>query len=565
MQSNEHLPVERFALNSLGVGVLTVDAEGRVVSLSGWAEKLTGWSAGDAIGQPVQEVFSLTTDLLAAEVDLEIEHRDPAAEPVREDGLLVRSDGRTVPIEYTVTRLPDGAQIDAQVVIAFRDTGDRRLMALQIARIASHDQLTGLLNRQAFVEHIEQAIADGSTTFLMFMDMDQFKLINDTSGHEAGDDLLLWVSALLREAVGSKDVLARLGGDEFAILLRRPTLRKTLDFVEALQDRLRQFCFTWDGKTFSVSASFGVVLVSAELRTASRALSAADQACYMAKDRGRGSVQVYRRDDADFAQRRDEMSWVGRINQELNSGKSRLFGQQIVPLSRRASRGLSFEVLLRLGGSGGTLQPPGDLIRAAERFGLMSTVDRWVVRNALKTLRCFSEDALRRTSRCFINLSGLSLRDASVLDCIRAQLAETGIPPHKLCFEITETAAVENLEQARWLIQELGSIGCKLALDDFGTGAASYGYLRDLPVQYLKIDGSFVEAMSTTSLDRALVESINQISHLLGMETIAESVSDFETLGRLRDIGVDYVQGFWISHPQPAENLARVAMEGPMA
>jgi Amt family ammonium transporter len=283
----------------------------------------------------------------------------------------------------------------------------------------------------------------------------------------------------------------------------------------------------------------------------------------MAKDRGRGSVQVYQRDDADVAQRRDEMSWVGRISQELNSGKSRLYGQQIVALSQRASGGLSFEVLLRLGADGGRVQPPGDLIRAAERFGLMNTVDRWVIRNALRTLRSFSDEALRRTSRCFINLSGLSLRDASVLDFIRSQLAETGIPPHKLCFEITETAAVENLEQARWLIQELGSIGCKLALDDFGTGAASYGYLRDLPVHYLKIDGSFVEAMPTTALDRALVESINQISHLLGMETVAESVSDFETLGRLRDIGVDYVQGFWISRPQPVENLARVATEGP--
>ena len=562
MASGMNHQVEQLALTSLGVGTITTDADGTVTSMSASAEALTGWSAQDACGQKLERVFSLTTDFLTAEVRLEIDSIDPGTEPQPEDGLLLRRDGQTLPVEYAVTQLPGDDGQPRGVVVAFRDVGDKRLMTLQIARVASHDQLTGLLNRQAFVEHIDTAMGSRTTHVLVFMDIDQFKLVNDTAGHEAGDDLLLWVSALLREAVSARDVLARLGGDEFALLLQRESMRQALDFIETLQHRLHEFCFTWERSTFTVSASFGVVSLGPDLRSPSGALSAADQACYMAKDRGRGAIQVYQRDDISVAKRRSEMNWVGRISQELNSGRARLYGQQIVPISRRATRGLSFEVLLRLGAAGGRVKTPGDLIRAAERFGLMSTVDRWVIRSALRTLRSFSDEALRRTSRCFINLSGLSLRDASVLDFIRAQLAETGIPPHKLCFEITETAAVENLEQARWLIQELGSIGCKLALDDFGTGAASYGYLRDLPVHYLKIDGSFVEAMQTTALDRALVESINQISHLLGMETVAESVGDFETLGRLRDIGVDYVQGFWISRPQPVDNLDRVATEG---
>ncbi len=547
------------AMTSLGVGLITTDADGHVTFVNPVAEDITGWPRAEAEGKALERVFSLAAegeDEGTGSTQQQEKARDEDRRQI-EEGMLMRPGGHLVPVEYAITsmRTDDGPVVG--LLIVFSDRRDKRLMALQLERLANRDPLTGLLNRQAFLAHMGEMVrtARSSDQVLVVMDVDQFKLINSSSGHEAGDDLLQWVAALLREAVGPRDVLARLGGDEFAVLLASGGINGAIAFAKRLRQRLREFCFSRGGKNFTMSVSLGLAPLSSAFTSPSQALSAADQACYMAKEHGRGGVKLYEPEDAEVAQQIDDMNWVTRISSELNSGRTRLYGQPIAPLSEYAETGLQFEVLLRLGGEGGEMQTPGNLIRAAERYGLMPSVDRWVIRTTLETLSRLPESKLREINRCFINLSGLSLHDDTVLDFIRTHLADSRVPPHKLGFEITETAAVGSFEQARWLIQELGSIGCRLALDDFGTGHASYGYLRDLPVQYVKIDGSFVEAMATSDLDRCMVESINQISHVLGIQTVGESVGNSDALERIRAAGIDYGQGFFIARPKPIEEV----------
>jgi len=547
------------SLASIGVGVIVADVDGRVGFLNPVAESLTGWSLELARGEPLECVLQLSHDVCGPAVALPEPEQAGGDEalPQCEEALLVRRDGARLPVEFSITQLrgEDGGATGLAVV--FRDVSEQRMIAVQLARVTTHDLLTGLLNRTGFLDHLEQALdrsRDGQESVVCFLDLDQFKLVNETCGHTAGDDLLEWVAARLREAVGEDDVAARLGGDEFAILLRGRSLDQAARFAARLQELLGEFVFSWEDKSFAVSACVGVAPVSAEFAGAGDLLAAVDHACYMAKDSGRGSIQVWERGDAEVARRVEEMAWVARINQKLQGGEVRLYAQPIRPLSVMSLEGLQFEVLMRVLEPGGTaVRDPGQLVRAAERFGLMPMVDRWVVRSTLQALRRLDGNGLRRVSLCSINLSGLSLRDGSVLDEIREQLAETGIPPQKLCFEITETAAVRNLQQARWMIQELGSIGCKLALDDFGTGVASYSYLKELPVHYIKVAGQFVESMLTSSLDSAMVESINQISHLMHMQSIAESVGSRELYDRVRAIGIDHAQGFWVGMPRPLE------------
>jgi len=546
------------AVGSLGVGIIVAGSDGNVTFLNSVAEQLTGWVSDEAIGRRLDVVFRLS-DAHDVEADADGEWCGR-----REEAMLQVRDGGRFPIEYSLTQVHDTSGRSQGLVIVFRSISERRLLTLHLTRAASHDRLTGLLNREAFLSHLEEAIEEsrrgGKQRFLLFLDVDQFKLVNNTCDHAVGDQLLLWVAELLRELVDERDVVARLGGDEFALLVGRPALAEGVCFAERVQRRLGEFLFTWEDMSFTVSAGIGVTPVGPEFASAAQLLSAVDHACYMAKDKGRSGIQVYEHGDAEVARRRAEMSWVSRINHRMGSGKVRLYAQPIRPLSTTALPGLQFEVLLRMVEEDGSLRAAGDLVQAAERYGLMPTIDRWVVRTSLRALRDLANDGIDRVHLCSINLSGLSLRDDTVLDTIRNELAATGIPPHKVCFEITETAAVKSLAQAKWLIQELGSIGCNLALDDFGTGVASYSYLKELPVNYLKVAGSFVESMVTSPLDRAMVESINQISHLLGVETVAENVDSRELFDQVRAIGVDHAQGFWVGMPRPLEEACRVGV-----
>jgi diguanylate cyclase (GGDEF)-like protein/PAS domain S-box-containing protein len=559
---SEHAAI---ALAGMRIGVIVTDAGGLVCHLSPDAERLTGWTVDEAVGLALEQVLCLASDEDGGDhaVLAEGEARLAAEQGIGalEEGVLVRRDGQRVSVEYSIStvRAPGGEAVES-LVVGLRDIGDKRLMSLQLARAACRDPLTGLLNRQAFFGYVAEALHErltsGSSSVMAFMDVDELKLINNTCGHRAGDELLDWIAALLRETVGARDVVARLGGDEFAILFDNQDLDGAVATIETLQRRMSEFCFTRGDKSFMMSASFGVAELTREFSTVSDLLSAVDQACYMAKDTGRGGIQIYQSDDLAVVQRLDEMNWVAHINHELRRGRSLLYAQHIHRLDPAGADEIRLEVLLRLTGPDGQILEPGDLIRAAERFGLMSTIDRWVIRSTFELLAELPEQVRRRVARCFINVSGLSVKDSALLDFIRDQLAEHGIPPQMICFEITETVAVQSFEVARWFIQELGSIGCGLALDDFGTGAASYAYLRDLPVDYVKIDGSFVDAMASSELDRKMVESIHQICHLLGIRTVAEAVGNEEVLGLLEGIGIDYAQGFFFDRPAPMAALA---------
>ena len=553
----------QVTLASIGDGVLATDERGCVKYLNPVAEKLTGWDRASALGRRLPEIFHL------AGQESELEDIDGLLHRCLEQGqsfrladrvTLERQDGRSYAIESTCApiRALDGSIVGA--VLVFQDVSDKRLMALQLAHQATHDELTGLLNRQAFDGHLQRALEEAralaNTHALCYMDLDQFKVVNDTCGHLAGDELLCRITALLQDSMRDTDLVARLGGDEFAVLLSRCTLADAERRVNEFHQTLQQFRFNWRDKTFTVGASIGIVPITRAFRTVAHLLSAADHACYAAKDKGRNRVQVYQEDDATFVRRHGEMNWVVRIQRTLEENRFRLFSQQIQPLSPKAPPGLYFEVLLRMAEDDGRIHLPSDFLRAAERYGLMRAIDRWVIRNAIQTLREQPAPFLDLLQLCAINLSAVSLGDEGFLDFFAGELAASGVPASKLCFEITETAAIENLGQARRLMGQLAARGVRFSLDDFGTGMSSYSYLKELPVSFLKIDGKFIKDIVTDSLDRAMVESINQVGHVMGVQTIAEGVTSAAVVERLRLLGVDFAQGNWISPPRPLVSAA---------
>jgi diguanylate cyclase (GGDEF)-like protein/PAS domain S-box-containing protein len=547
----------RVTLASIGDGVVATDGEGRVKYLNKVAESLTGWPAGEAVGRPLAEVFHLLDEAggpgIAALVQRCLDGGDSFH--LAERITLERRDGRRYAIESTCSPIRHADNRTVGTVLVFQDVSDKRLMALQLAHQATHDELTGLLNRQAFDAHLQRALEESRTQAvthaLLYMDLDQFKVINDTCGHLAGDELLCRVTTLLQDSMRDIDLVARQGGDEFAVLLPRCSLAEAERRARGFHRSLQTFRFTWREKTFKIGASIGLVPITAELRTVASLLSAADHACYVAKEKGRNRIQVYQEDDAAFVRRQGEMSWVIRIQETLEQDRFCLFSQAIQPLSEAAARGIYFEVLLRMVEEDGRIHLPSDFIRAAERYGLMRSIDRWVIRECIRTLKAQPGSFLDLLATCSINLSAVSVGDESFLEFLEEEIAASGVPPQKLCFEITETAAIENLAQAGKLLSRLSARGVRFALDDFGTGMSSYSYLRDLPVSYLKIDGRFINDIVTDPLDRAMVESINQVGHVMGIQTVAEAVSSNAIVERLRLLGVDYAQGHWISPPRP--------------
>jgi Amt family ammonium transporter len=552
----------QVTLASIGDGVLATGADGKVRYLNLVAENLTGWSAAEAVGRPLSEVFHLVDETGAEGVDSLLRRCREEGRSLRlvERITLERRDGRRYAIESTCSPIRDGDGAHIGTVLVFQDVSDKRLMALQLAHQATHDELTGLHNRQAFDTQLQRALEetrrDDVTHVLCYMDLDQFKLINDTCGHQAGDELLRRVASLLQDSLRANDLAARLGGDEFGVLLPHCSPAEAERQITGFHRSLQGFRFTWRDKSFPVGASIGLVAINREWKTVAHLLSAADHACYAAKEKGRNRIQLYQENDATFIRRHGEMNWVLRIQQNLEQDGFCLFAQSLQPLSPRAARGVYFEVLLRMVDLDGRIHLPGDFLRAAERYGLMPSIDRWVVRRSLETLVKQPPPFLDLLHTCSINLSAFSLGDESFLDFLEGEIADSGVAGSKLCFEITETAAIENLGQAEKLFSRLADRGVRFALDDFGTGMSSYGYLKDLPVSYLKIDGKFIKDMVTDTLDRAMVDSINQVAHVMGLQTVAEGVCSHELVEQLRDLGVDYAQGNWISPPRPLGEAA---------
>ena len=426
-----------------------------------------------------------------------------------------------------------------------------------IRHMAYHDALTGLTNRHDFEIRLSRAIFSAreqrTEHALLYLDLDQFKIVNDTCGHVAGDELLKQLSIVLHEPVRERDTLARIGGDEFGVLMEDCHLEKASEIAEQLLQTVRDFRFSWQKKTFALGVSIGMVIISDDGKTMAEILSAADMACYAAKDKGRNRIQIYRDDDSVVQQRHGEMQWLNLTSQALRENRFVLHRQYILPLVNSDTGEKYFEFLVRMVSEDGELILPGAFIPAAERYGLMSELDRWVINAAFEYLaKQFSKTGtVAKPALSFINLSGASLSDEKFFSYISEKLIEYEIPQGMICFEITETATIANLKSAVKFINKIKDAGCLFALDDFGSGMSSFSYLKTIPADFLKIDGAFVRDMLLDPMDTAIVEAINKIGHVAGLRTIAEYVETSATIEKLRTIGVDYAQGYGIEAPAP--------------
>ena len=554
----------QVTLASIADAVITTDTQGRVEYLNPVAERLTGWPAEQARGRPLADIFAVTDEITGEVIE------DPVARVLRDHreseasarAVLVSRAGARFSIEDSASpiRNRDGSTIGA--VLVFRDVSVSRRMARQLSWQASHDALTGLVNRREFERRLELLVGTASTEqrehALLYLDLDQFKVVNDTCGHVAGDALLCQLSPLLKNRVREVDTLARLGGDEFAVLLADCSLDDAIVIGESLRRTTAELRFAWEGNSFTIGASVGVVAINAEFRSNADILGIADAACYEAKDKGGNRVQAWRPNDRELSRRRGELLWVARINKAIEDERFCLHAQRIAPVAGREGQREHFEILLRMRDPEGNLVYPGSFIPAAERYNLMRLIDRNVIRMVFRTLaqRGGGMDA----PMVSINLSGDSLCDDSLLAFLREQFLEHKVCPGDICFEVTETAAIANLGQAILLIRELKTHGCRFSLDDFGSGMSSFRYLRDLPVDYLKIDGNFVRDMARNPIDAAMVEAINAIGHVMGIQTIAEWVEDEATLAILKKMGVDYAQGYAIDRPKPLAEIEEFAL-----
>ena len=428
---------------------------------------------------------------------------------------------------------------------------------------ASHDALTGLVNRRESEHRLERILARATqeeSHAVIYLDLDQFKVVNDTCGHIAGDELLRQVGAVLASQVRKRDTLARLGGDEFGALLEHCQQGQALRIAYKMREALQDFRFVWQDRSFTVGASIGLVPIKPGVDTLASVFRAADDACYAAKDQGRNRVHLYQPDDHELAQRHGEMQWVPRIQEALASNRFSLFYQPIIPLGQSGQP--HGEVLLRLLNRDGDLIPPSAFIPAAERYNQMQAIDRWVIRTVFAAL-C-DPDTFPPSTCVAINLSGQSLSDQHFLEFVEQQIENGAIPLDRICFEITETAAISNLTHAKRFFSAFKPRGCRFALDDFGSGLSSFAYLKALPVDFLKIDGGFVKDMVRDPIDYAMVEAIHRIGHVMGIKTVAESVENERILAQLKAIGVNYAQGYEVGKPRPLGEKDSTALGSPL-
>jgi diguanylate cyclase (GGDEF)-like protein/PAS domain S-box-containing protein len=546
----------QVTLASIGDGVIRTDPEGIIDYLNPVAERLTGWTAAEACSQAVGTVFNVVDEVTAKPLPNPVERCLREGDLIELPGysILTRRDGREFAIRDSAAPIRDGLGRITGCVLVFKDVTQLRGMEREMMYLARHDPLTGLINRREFEKRLQHCLAtardDARLHALFYLDLDEFKVVNDTCGHLAGDEMLKQVTSLLKARLRKTDTLARLGGDEFGVLLEDTPLDDARKVGDVLRAEVKRFRFAWQERIFEIGVSIGLVPITGESLDMAQVLSAADAACYVAKESGRNRMHEYQPDDSAVAERYGEMQWIHRIHKAFAEHRFFLYQQSIQPLVPRCNEPPLCEIFIRMVDEDGRIASPGAFIPAAERYHLIASIDRWVVHAAFVSLACRTLSHGDET--CFaINLSGQSIGDEYFLEYILEEIELTGVEPARICFEITETAAVGNLAQAMRFIEVLKKYGCRFVLDDFGSGLSSFAYLKNLPVDFLKIDGSFVRDMVGNPVQRALVESIHQIGQVMGIRTIAESVENRATLEALREVGVDYVQGYGISLPEP--------------
>jgi diguanylate cyclase (GGDEF)-like protein/PAS domain S-box-containing protein len=542
-------------LNTAPDGIVTIDTEGCIEIVNKQLESLTGYKAGELIGKRIE--------ILIPERFIDHEHQrksylsNPHPRKMGESGIdlyVRRKDGSEFPADISLSplKLEKGTIVSATI----RNISEQKQANELLIYQANHDDLTGLVNRREFENRAERLLSKAKKTksehALCFMDLDQFKVINDTCGHTAGDEMLRQLSLILLNTIRHRDTLGRLGGDEFGVLIEHCSMDDAYRVATSLQDAIQDFQFSWEGQSFRVGVSMGLVPITNSTTNLSETLSKADMSCYIAKEKGRNLIQVYQSEDNYTVQRYGEMLWVSRINDALDNDSFSIYAQEIEALDKDS--GCHYEFLIRMNEENGDTIPPGAFLPSAERYNLITKIDRWMIRNVFHLLS-LNSNFHDKMDFCSINLSGRSLAEAGFLDFIKLQFNKTGINPEKICFEITETAAITNLNLATKFISQLNSLGCKFALDDFGSGLSSFGYLKHLHVDYLKIDGMFIKDIVDNPIDHAMVKSINEIGQVMGMKTTAEYVENKAIKDSLKELGVNYAQGYGISVPQPINNI----------
>ncbi|WP_439884582.1 EAL domain-containing protein [Pseudomonas syringae] len=547
----------QITLESIGDGVITTDVKGAIVYMNPAAEGLTHWKNAQANGLPLAALFNLLDENDQRDSSTLIDHiLDGKLKGGSANSKLIqRLDGSTVSVALVGSPIYTEGVVSGAVLVLHDMTQERQYIA-NLSWQAAHDALTGLVNRSEFEYRLQQVLnvahSEPGSHCLMFLDLDQFKLVNDTSGHAAGDELLRHICKALPQGLRDGDTLARLGGDEFGVLLADCSADRAHEIAENLRQIVQNLHFMWKGRPFVTTVSIGLVHLGDAPTTLEASLCAADMACYMAKEKGRNRVQVYRSDDTALSIRSGEMAWIQRLHIAMDEDRFCLFAQEIASIRQPGDGVRHIEILLRLRDESGRMVAPDSFIPAAERYGLMTTLDRWVVHNVFQVIaRCQNEQRHQAPqAMCAINLSGSSIGDDAFLDYLKSQFKMFGVAPEMICFEITETSAIADLESAIRFINELKSLGCLFSLDDFCSGMSSFAYLKHLPVDFLKIDGSFVKDMLDNPINRAMVEVINNIGHVMGKRTIAEFVETPQIEAALEEIGVDFAQGYLIGRPE---------------
>ncbi|PIE60733.1 MAG: GGDEF domain-containing protein [Desulfobulbus propionicus] len=544
-------------LQAISDGVLRTDEKGVLVYLNSAAERLIGHSFYQVNGKAISEILTLIEDQTGLEVESALYKTIHTKEPAscRGSCSLLSHDNRTIAVDEQAMPLIDHSGKVTGAVLCLSDVTLFRKQLKQRSWEASHDALTGLLNRREFdkrvAEAIERAQVEEKSGMLCFMDIDGFKIVNDTCGHAAGDDLLVQLSQIINAQVRTRDSLARLGGDEFGLLLDGCDEERGQIIASNILSSVKDFHFLYDGKIHTVGISIGMTSFSSRSCTAGEVLREADSACYWAKESGRHRLCIFQ-DNKEYLQaRRDEVSWVERIKSALEEDRFTLYYQTYQPLNNRTDLRQHLEILLRMVSRDGEIISPGRFLPAAERYNVMPQIDQWVINKVFSEFHNIRTDEAHAGIMVNINLSGASINGQELYDFIKEKIAEHNIDTASVCFEITETVAVRNLHAAIDFINKCKEIGIQFAIDDFGTGANFFSYLKNLPVDYLKIDGSFVKNIEQDEVDRAMTETINRIGHLLGKKTIAEFAENKAIIEILGDIGVDFAQGFGVCKPMP--------------
>lgn len=551
----------QVTLQSIGDGVITTDAQGFVDYINPVAQDLTGWDMRSAHGEPIDSLMMLINEHTRAAVENPVSRclKEGRVITLAENSVLINKEGVEVPIQDSAAPIRDRIGNVIGAVMVFHDVSKESRLFRKLSYQASHDTLTGLINRREF-ENCLVAALDGAhgrpdeTHALLYLDLDQFKVVNDTFGHTAGDELLRQITTLVQANIRSTDIVARLGGDEFGILLERCTEERAMEVAEAIRGAIEEHRFTWKDAFTSARCSIGVVIVSSESADVASVMSSADVACYSAKDMGRNQIHLYQ--DTDASMRHEEMKWVSRITSAVEENRFELFYQPIVGIGKSTSNSRGhYELLLRMRDEKGDLVGPDQFIPAAERYNLMSTLDRWVIQQALSRLADRNPEADEARFTLAINLSGTSLSEDRFLEFVINELKKQKLPNGAICFEITETAAISNLSRVIHFMQALKKLGCKFSLDDFGSGLSSFTYLKNLPVDYLKIDGQFIRNVAEDSVDESMVKAINQVGQAMGIMTIAERVESRKVLDKLSELGIEYAQGYYIARPTSVQTF----------